>query len=132
MIIVREWKFKEVPRPNTRLWVSEVVVDALADLDGSERNRIAKLLKRYMERGFWNFIAEFDCPIKSEHGIAKGVYRIKYELFRIIGFFDGNDHTPFIAIDAFLKHGQDVSEPEKERIRSVGKVKESRAWRKNE
>lgn len=105
-----------------------MVGDAIWELDGSERKQLLKRLERYTQNGFWNYIGEYDCPIKSEGTISPGVYRLGYKLIRIIGFFETDDHSSFIAIDAFLKHGQGLSEPEKARIRKVGEVKKNGDW----
>src|SRR6266545_502161 len=112
----------------TKLWVSVQVSRAISDFALKNRRSVEQLLKRlqhYTKNGFSNY--EGDGPIRYEWD---GVYRIghKSNLFRIIGFYDGGK-TEFIAIEAFTKHGQKLSKPEKNRINEVVRVKEQRLWR---
>src|SRR5687768_1390260 len=91
----------------TRLWVTQTVIDGVADLDKPRRQILLKRLQRYAKNGFWNHESR-DGPIKPEW---RGVYRIGHvdDLFRVIGFYEDGSKTNFIAIDCFLKRGQDLS-----------------------
>src|SRR5688500_16602013 len=92
--------FREV-RCETRVWVSQAVIDAIDDHFRKRRAEYGpwlKTLKRYAEYGFGLFEGE-RLPITAEWG---GAFRmsIKRGLFRVIGFYDGVGRSDFIAIDA--------------------------------
>jgi hypothetical protein len=130
MIDVEEWQFRGVAA-KTRLWVSQAVVKAVRSIDGSERPKLVKRLKRYVSNGFWNYLDE-SFPIKHERD---GVYRIGHrnDLFRILGFFE-NDATKqsFIAVDAFTKNGQNLKDPEQHKIDQVAAIKNEGGYKKVE
>jgi len=128
MVPVRQWKFAEVPRPLTKLFVSDSVIDEIANMDGSVKNRLNKVLKRCTQRGFWNSIGVEGCPIKLEWGM---VYRIRYEMFRIIGFFEFDERSDFIAISAFNKAGQKLNDRERGIVNNVVNIKQSKTWAKS-
>ena len=51
-------------------------------------------------------------------------------LFRIIGFYENDDKTDFIALDAFSKSGQKLSPAERRRVDEVAWVKKDGDWKK--
>jgi len=112
----------------TRFWVSKQVVKAIAKRDGKERAKLLKRLLRYAENGFWNYQGD-DLPIRHEWA---GVFRIGHDddLFRIIGFYEDQNQVDFIAIDAFLKKGQDLTPAQRKRIDEVVRVKDEHDWQK--
>ncbi len=100
----------EVPFPGprrTRLWVSDAA---------------AKQIDRFRRKG--------DSPVIRKEW--DDVYRIgiKGSEFRILGFYDSDDKTGFIAIEAFIKGGQKLRSSERQRVDAVARVKRDGDWKK--
>jgi hypothetical protein len=112
----------------TRFWVTQAVTDGIADLDKSRRQILLKRLERYAKNGFWNYESR-EGPVKPEW---RSAYRIGHadDLFRIIGFYEDDGKANFIAIDCFLKRGQDLSRAQRNRIDAVADVKASGDWKR--
>jgi hypothetical protein len=89
-----------------------------------------KALEHYATSGFARFEGE-KAPIRYE---VDGVWRVAYEpsLFRLIGFYEDGGKTTFVAIDAFKKRGQQLSGPERARIKEVARVRHEGDWRRRE
>jgi hypothetical protein len=85
-------------------------------------------LRRCSQNGFENYEGSTG-PIRPEWD---GVFRIGYvdDLFRIIGFYEGDLRTDFIAIDCLEKGGQKLSAAEKKRINKVALVKKRHLWKR--
>ena len=130
MIEVKEVQLAKDPK--TRLWFSEKVQKEVAyfrrrgDPNGAfwmKLKRCCEIGFAYAEQGGWPIIKhEWD-----------GVCRIgiKSSVFRIVGFYAGDNKTDFIAIDAFEKQkGQRLSVPEQALVNVVVGVKKGSLWRK--
>lgn len=115
----------------TRLWLSEAVEKAIVRFrrDGDPNGAFWKKIKRYAQTGFALYEHGERPPIRAEWD---GVYRIGTvdSLFRIIGFYENDDRNDFIAIDAFLKSGQQLNRAERRRIDEVARVKKDGDWAK--
>ncbi|HEY3243767.1 MAG TPA: hypothetical protein VGM03_10490 [Phycisphaerae bacterium] len=117
---------------NTRVWLSRSAERAIqkfrrkGDPDGS----FWKRLKRWAQNGF-RLHEGPDGPIRLEWD---GVYRVGPidSLFRIIGFYENDSRAHFIGMDAFLKHGQQLTDGQKKRIDAVAAIKRDGNWRKTE
>ncbi len=91
--------------------------------------RFLHSLKTYATVGFSTRISG-NGPIKHEWN---GVFRIgDRSLFRLIGFFDGVKDERFVIIDAFLKTGQGLAKPQRDRIDTVAEVKRGGFWREEQ
>lgn len=115
----------------TRLWLAQPVADALAKRSRKHRQEVGILmarLRRYAQNGFALYEGNAK-PIRPE---PDGVYRIGHpdDLFRIIGFYDHDSRTDFIAIDAFEKRGHGLSASDQARIANVARVKKQGLWKK--
>jgi hypothetical protein len=108
----------------TRLWLSQRAIDELADYRDNPPGRFLAKVKHYAKNGFGAYANS--TILKREW---RGVWRIADGRFRLIGFFE-NDFTKgdFIALDAFLKRGQELSRAQRARIDKVADIKESGAW----
>ena len=64
----------------------------------------------------------------------KQVYRVGFvdSLFRIIGFYQDQSKHDFIAIDSFLKKGQQLTAGQRKLIDQVAIIKSDALWRKVE
>lgn len=116
----------------TRIWFSDAVSRVVDQFrrKGDPDGRFWRHLRRCAQNGLWLYERGRPSPVIYEWD---QVYRIGFDhsLFRIIGFYeDGSNKTSFIAIDAFLKRGQDLSQAEQERIDEVVRVKQNNLWRK--
>lgn len=90
--------------------------------------RFLKALEHYARAGFARFEGEKN-PIRYE---GEGVWRVAYEpsLFRLIGFYEDEGKTTFVAIDAFKKRGQRLSGAHRARIKEVARVRREGGWRR--
>lgn len=134
MVEVYELSFG-LPNPPTRVWIS---ADALKTFNKYQKREqptksFIKKLKRYSERGFWNFQGDSKSkrPIRPEWDDILRIGEIS-SLFRLYGFYEDGSKSNFIIIDAFLKHDTALSEAERKRINEVAKVKRDRTWEKIE
>ena len=113
----------------TEVWVFEVVRDKLDQLGRTNAGRrFFEKIEYYAKQGFGDFTGGKGCPIQPEW---EGTFRVshsKSSLFRIIGFFDGPGNGVFIAMDAFTKRGQGLSNAQRKRIDAVAKVKSGHNW----
>ena len=112
----------------TEVWVSDM---AIRELEDSAPDEFLQKLEYFAKAGFRNFEARKGNPIKHESG---GVYRVGLHssLFRLIGFYEDDRKTCFIAFDAFTKRKKKLSGPERDRIDEVADVRERGSWRKKE
>ena len=116
----------------TRLWFSEKVTKEVAEFRkrGDPNGAFWKRVKRHAQNGFWLAERGNNPPIRHEWD---RVYRIGFidSLFRIIGFYeDESEKRDFIAIDAFLKSGQDLNTAQRARIDEVARVRQEILWKK--
>jgi hypothetical protein len=115
----------------TRLWVSQAALRQIARYrkKGDPDGAFWKKLRRFAENGFALYERGDRPPIRAEGG---GVYRIGTvdSLFRIIGFYEDDNKTSFIAVDAFLKRGQKLDASERRRIDEVARVRRDHDWQK--
>lgn len=115
----------------TQVWVSEVVRDKLDRLGRTDAGRrFLEKIAYYAEQGFGDFTGGRGCPIRTE---GQGTFRVSQSvssLFRVIGFFDGPDNAVFIAMDAFTKKGQGLSNAQRKRIAEVARIKAKHEWRR--
>lgn len=116
----------------TQVWISASGAKALGKLQKKDRittQRFLAKIKRYAENGFADHEGP-KLPIRDE---GNGVFRIANErdsLFRLIGFYENDDRSRFVIIDAFLKRGTKLSSDHKARIKEVGRVKRDNNWRR--
>ena len=89
---------------------------------------LLKKLKFYAEKGFQLYEGEGK-PIRHEWD---GVLRIgeTSSLLRLLGFYEHEDKSSFLIIDAYRKHGQRLSSDDRERIDRVASVRRNRLWTK--
>jgi hypothetical protein len=115
----------------TRIWFSRRVQEEVARFrkKGDPNGAFWKRLKRHAENGLWTAEHGSPPPVQAEWD---GVYRLGYvdTLFRIIGFYEDASKSDFIAIDAYLKKGRKLNDPQRERINYVAAVKKERRWKK--
>src|SRR4051812_11559740 len=105
----------------TRLWFSDVVTDGVAEAASKRvdpKGIVMKNLKRFSQNGLWNYDRGKGSPVRHEWD---QVYRIRptHSKFRIIGFYKDSTRADFIAIDAFTKRSDKLSEPETGRVNEV-------------
>lgn len=110
----------------TEVWVADM---AKRELEESAPGEFLQKLEYFAKAGFRNFEARKGNPIKHESG---GVYRVGLHssLFRLIGFYEDDRKTCFIALDAFTKRKQKLSAPERDRINEIAKIRADGSWRK--
>ncbi len=118
------------PSCRTRVWLSEKAQKEIKKFrKNSDPDRVfLKRLKRYAQNGFWFYEGDKQ-PIQHEWD---DVYRIRPtdSLFRIIGFYENEDRAHYIAIDAFLKKGQQLTDGQRRRIDAVAAVKRDGDWKR--
>lgn len=117
----------------TRLYASAAVIKGIEQYQKRRerhRGQLVKKLYYWAQNGFELFEGD-KSPIRHEWN---GVYRIgqQIDLFRIIGFYEDGQKKSFIAIDAFMKTDQRLTESERHRIDAVAKVRKDGNWRKGE
>ncbi len=132
MIEVRKLFPRESLR--TEVWVSRQAIREIERLLKRDRHSAMEILakvRHYARAGFSRYTGQSGTPIKAEGG---GVFRVgtPRHLFRLIGFFAGDDDREFICPEAFLKRGQKLGADERDRIESVRRIKQNRLWRKVE
>jgi len=116
----------------TRVYISGDAAEFLAKCARKHAPEIKRMLAKveyYATNGFVTFEGS-DLPIRDE---GHGVYRIAHSrgsLFRLIGFYENDDKGVFFVVDGFLKKGQDLSRPQRDRIANVGREKKS--WRRRD
>lgn len=126
MILVRKVDFKV--NCNTRLWCS----DKIFEMVGTRPDvRFWARVKRLAQNGF--AYGERPTPPMVKHE-WKQVYRVGFvdSLFRIIGFYQDQSKHDFIAIDSFLKKGQQLTAGQRKLIDQVAIIKSDALWRKVE
>ncbi len=116
----------------TTVWISPSVKNGFAELSKKDRTTAGRFLKKleyYARTGFGSFEGDRGAPIRHEWD---GIYRVALHnsLFRLVGFYEGQDKSLFVVLDSFKKRGQELSSSERERINAVGVVKRNRDWRK--
>jgi len=115
----------------TEVWISDSAAKAIKNYAGTKENprgALLKKIKRYSLNGFraWE---RRDGPITHEWD---GVFRIGHRssLFRVIGFYGGSKRSEFIIADAYLKRGQQLSAPDRDRIDAFARIRKEKLWRK--
>ena len=116
----------------TEVWISDKAAKAFKKFkkrDPSMASRFLQSLEHYAEAGFANFEGKKGTPVRHE---GDAVYRVAYSasLFRLIGFYEEADKTVFIAMDAFLKGGQELSSSERNRLKNVASIRDKQEWRR--
>lgn len=127
--IVDEWFVGAEFR--TSVWIAEKAQKALNKfVKKGDGDWFLKKVKHFATVGFPRFEGKTN-PIRHEWN---GVYRVAHaaSLFRLIGFYDGDDRTRFVAIDGFKKSGQSLTESERNRIDEVVRVKRDQLWERRE
>ena len=116
----------------TRVWLS---MKALREIErfrrrGDPEGAFLKRMQRYAKAGFRKWEGGHGYPIKYEWD---GVYRVRPTggLFRIIGFYENDDRSRFIGIDAFMKKKMKLSAAERQRIDAVADVKRAGSWERD-
>ncbi len=115
------------PEYRTQVWIEEAAGKALENFMRERVGlQLAKKVKEYAKAGFSTF-ASTGGPIRYEWD---GVHRIgiRASLFRLIGFYNGQDE--FVIMDAYLKRGQELSSSERRRIDTVARIMASKSWKK--
>ncbi|HEY8665602.1 MAG TPA: hypothetical protein VIL86_03010 [Tepidisphaeraceae bacterium] len=115
----------------TAVWISDKVKSGLAEHAQTKDKKAGAFLKKldyYAKAGFRNFEGE-GCPIRHE---GDGVYRIAQDLFRVIGFYEDDKKSVYIAVATFNKGGQKLSGPEREAIQKAAEIKEKKLWRRKD
>ncbi len=115
----------------TSVWIADKALKKLKKfVQRGEGAKFLKKLKHYATAGFPGFEGR-EMPIRHEWD---AVYRVAHSalLFRLIGFYEGDDRTRFIAIDAFEKSGQALTASERNRIDEVARVKRDQLWKRRE
>jgi hypothetical protein len=115
----------------TKLWVSQKVIDEIADFSKKRDHKLKFLacLERYAKNGFWNYEGD-QKPIRAEKGY--GVHRIGIVdfLFRVYGFYEGEDRTSFIAVEAALKRDTSLNASDRKKLDRVAKIKQKGLFKK--
>ncbi len=112
----------------TDVWISKAAAEHLDEFAGERDGiRFVKKLEEYAKAGFANFEG---ASILHEWS---GVYRVAHRasLFRLVGFYERRPES-FIAIDAFVKHGQQLSKSDRLRIDRVADVCRLHSWKRRE
>ncbi len=104
----------------TRVWVTKKARKEIENCKYPKRECMLNLIEDMAQNGFGNFIGDHDSIRRKDNG----VYAIQRDgdLFRVIGFFENNTHTNFIAIDCFMKTGQKLGKKQRDCIAKVKKV----------
>ena len=123
--------FFEGAKYATAVFISDKARKALIKLAKKNRQAAGHVLKRlefYAGAGLRLYEGDKK-PIRHEWD---GVYRIgePSSLFRLLGFYDAEDKTSFVIMDAYQKHGQSLSSGDRGRIDEVAKVRKNQLWRK--
>lgn len=112
----------------TRLWLSDRAAKAMVRFREKKDNPkgafMAKLAKMCRD-GFEHYEGSEGMPVKAEWG---GVWRVRHGRLRIIGFYEDKDKAAFIALDAFVKHGQKLTVAERARVDGVAQVRRGGHW----
>ncbi len=116
---------------STVLLATRAVEEALIEFSQTKdnpKNAFLDKLVYFAETGFEKWIGD-KRPIRHEWD---GIYRIGTDrsLFRIIGFFSNNQKNEFVAVDAFLKHGQKLSAPERKKIDQAAQIRTAGQWKR--
>ena len=115
----------------TRVWITKPALQEFKKYQNREQpqKKFLKKLKRYAERGFVNFEGSEGSPIRHEWD---GVYRISDgSLFRLLGFYENENRTDFIVIEAFLKNKTKLNSSHKDKINAIARIKRDKSWTKD-
>lgn len=125
MYHLKEWKLTRLPK--TRVWRTEAVQKQILKRDPQDRRKLMQKLQRYSANGFAEYLG---VAIQREQD---GVFRIgsKSDLFRILGFFEDGTED-FMACEAFLKKGQELTRAQQQKIGSIAVAKAENRYRKAE
>lgn len=115
----------------TRVWITQHALQEFKKYQNREQpqKKFIKKLKRYAESGFANFEgSEGIDPIRHEWN---GVFRISDgSLFRLYGFYENENRSDFIIIEAILKRKSKLSSTIKDKIDNIANIKREKSWTK--
>ena len=115
------------PDFRTNVWLAEKAQKTLKKfIKRRKALGFVEKIEHYATVGFWEYEGDGQ-PIRHEWD---GVYRIgRFSgLLRLVGFYEEDDKTRFIAIDVFEKSGRQLTMSERKRIDEVARVKSEELW----